>query len=390
MEKMFIPKRIKVGFQKRGDTFTGKLSYIIYYDEKGKLRKEASWNTWKDDSIETVEFDNVPQAGYLFNKGVQRDGYWGSGRSVIRVYDSRDFEFEISVDNLMGLLMHSDVSKRDIVEQCVFAWQGTELVLLPVNSQEYLASVEYTQKQDQKISSKQLVEGYTYQAKKLDCPLVYLGYREWFDWNTGYVVKGKITQRYDTNATYTQRHEHKGRKHVFTDGTNFIVKTAADLSAILEDKVHADYAHLVESFFNSMHSQPIVSVTPCSTIIPTSYPYNNYFYFVTKKYLITFHTNYQTSYKNGENTLRPTLDYSVQDLIYNPSLEINSSSQRNIVVQEVQEFVNAYRKKYEEYVSHEQYQLNIEEGKKFLLDNGVVQAYNVVLFNEKEVLKTPH
>lgn len=45
---IFIPKKINVGFQKRDDTYTGKLAYIIYYDETGKLRKETSWNGWRD------------------------------------------------------------------------------------------------------------------------------------------------------------------------------------------------------------------------------------------------------------------------------------------------------------------------------------------------------
>ena len=140
---LFIPTKIKVGFQKRTDTFTGKLAYVIYYDEKGKIRKETSWSNWRDDKIEAVEFDNTARNGFLFNKGIKRDGYhWGSGRSVIRVYDPRDFEFEITVDNLIGILMHSDVSKRDIVENCVYAWTGGDLVLLPTNSEEYRQSVE--------------------------------------------------------------------------------------------------------------------------------------------------------------------------------------------------------------------------------------------------------
>ncbi len=41
-EKFFIPSKIKVGFQERSDTYTGKLAYIIYYDNKGVLRKERS------------------------------------------------------------------------------------------------------------------------------------------------------------------------------------------------------------------------------------------------------------------------------------------------------------------------------------------------------------
>ena len=33
---IFIPKKINVGFQNRKDTYTGKLAYVIYYDEDGK------------------------------------------------------------------------------------------------------------------------------------------------------------------------------------------------------------------------------------------------------------------------------------------------------------------------------------------------------------------
>ena len=35
---IFIPKAINVGYQNRSSTYTGKLAYVIYYDEKGKLR----------------------------------------------------------------------------------------------------------------------------------------------------------------------------------------------------------------------------------------------------------------------------------------------------------------------------------------------------------------
>jgi hypothetical protein len=41
---IFIPKVIKVGYQKRDGTYTGKLAYIIYIDDKKKVRKEKSWN----------------------------------------------------------------------------------------------------------------------------------------------------------------------------------------------------------------------------------------------------------------------------------------------------------------------------------------------------------
>jgi hypothetical protein len=37
---LFIPKKIKVGFQNRTDTYTGKLGYVIHQDENGK---EVEW-----------------------------------------------------------------------------------------------------------------------------------------------------------------------------------------------------------------------------------------------------------------------------------------------------------------------------------------------------------
>ena len=38
---IFVPKRCKVGFNKRKDCYTGKLGYVIYHDEK-TWRKEPS------------------------------------------------------------------------------------------------------------------------------------------------------------------------------------------------------------------------------------------------------------------------------------------------------------------------------------------------------------
>lgn len=44
---IFIPNKINIGFQNRNDTYTKKLAYIIYFDEKGKLRKETFRSLWR-------------------------------------------------------------------------------------------------------------------------------------------------------------------------------------------------------------------------------------------------------------------------------------------------------------------------------------------------------
>ena len=54
--QLYIPKKINVGYQKREDTYTKKLGYVIYYDDKGVLRKEQSWKNWRDKSIKNEEF----------------------------------------------------------------------------------------------------------------------------------------------------------------------------------------------------------------------------------------------------------------------------------------------------------------------------------------------
>ena len=245
-DNLYIPKRINVGFQKRSDTFTGNLAYIIYYDDKGVLRKEMSWNNWRDHKIPQIELENTPRSGFLFNKGIRRDGYhWGSGRSVIRVYDPRDFEFEVTVDNLIGILMHSDVSKRDIVEECVYAWAGKDLVLLPVNSEIYQSSLNYTAKIAMKFSAKSLVKGYTYTQKRSDEILTYLGYFDWYDWNV--------------DNWPDQIHRSSGKKHVYWDGKNFVTPNVSAIASVNTEEVVENYSTLVENFFKTPLSQPIVS-----------------------------------------------------------------------------------------------------------------------------------
>lgn len=287
MANLFIPSKIKVGFQKRSDTFTGKLAYVIYFDEKGKLRKETSWEGWRDQKIESVEFENKPNSGYLFNKGVQRGGYdWGTGRSSIRVFDPRDFEFEITVDNLMGILMHSDVSKRDIIEECVFAWEGKELVLLPINSEEYQKSVEYTQKQSEKLSTKELVKGYSYNQKKSEGVLIYVGHLEWFDWGHEKNSEG-----------YT--HRSLGKKHVFYNESagHFVTPGIATFSSINSAEVVDNYASIVDEFFKTVNSQSIVGVKSVS--FPTGKQQNyGYAYKIDKDIVEKVYAYFQEHHKD--------------------------------------------------------------------------------------------
>ena len=136
---IFIPTKINVGFQERKDTYTGKLAYVIYFDEKGKLRKETSWQGWRDQSIPNEIYDNEPMEGFVLNKKVGGDRYgWNPRQTYTRVYDPRGFEFEITIPNLLWILENCNCIKGKGLEgEFVYGWDGKELVLVPVESSDY-------------------------------------------------------------------------------------------------------------------------------------------------------------------------------------------------------------------------------------------------------------
>ena len=96
---------------------------MIYYDAKGELRKEKSWQTWRDVKIKPEEFDNTPQDGFVLNKDIKRYNWshFGSNRSYIRIYDARGIEFEITPENLIGILTETTCSKRGLDGKFVYA-----------------------------------------------------------------------------------------------------------------------------------------------------------------------------------------------------------------------------------------------------------------------------
>ena len=165
---IFIPQKINVGYQNRSDTYTGKLAYVIYYDEQGKLRKEKSWNSWRNEDIPNNEFENVPTEGFVLNKKVGDYSDWYHRQAYIRVYDPRNFEFEITVENLLYILENtSSIKGKGLDGQFIYGWEGKELILIPVNSPDYKEIQEYNKLlfNEEKIGARDLIKGYTYLTK---------------------------------------------------------------------------------------------------------------------------------------------------------------------------------------------------------------------------------
>ncbi|MFS0905661.1 hypothetical protein AB3N02_21695 [Priestia aryabhattai] len=185
---IFIPKKINVGFQERQGTYTGKLSYIIYFDERGKLRKETSWNSWRDSKIDNVITENVPTSGFVLNKKV--GGYdtgWNHRNTYVRVYDPRGFEFEIDVVNLLYILENtSSIKGKGLEGEFVYGWEGKNLILIPVDSPDYknISKLNELIHAENHLKAKDLKIGATYLTKD-NKHYVYMGKFDEYEWRGG-------------------------------------------------------------------------------------------------------------------------------------------------------------------------------------------------------------
>ena len=243
---LYIPDLLKVGFVKREDTFTKLLAYVTYIDQKGVHRKQTSWEGWRDKSIEPVDLANTPQSGFILNKDIQRYGWshYSSGRSMIRIYDPRGVEFEITPANLLYILMNTNCYKRELEGEFVYAWDAKELVLLPIGSEEYKSSVSFTSLQSKKLTSKDLVAGYTYKTKK-DKNLVYLGKFSWLDhsYSRGLFIEKRYI--FVTESSLT-----KGIDKVYFDSKTNL----NDLAVQVTDTSIENYAELLEKFGTTINA----------------------------------------------------------------------------------------------------------------------------------------
>lgn len=255
---IFIPKQINVGFQKRSDTYTQMLAYIIYFDEKGVLRKEPSWNIWRDVKIPNQIVDNVPTEGFVLNK--QAGGYsygWQHRQAYIRVYDPRGFEFEIEVENLLYILDNCNAIKGKGLEgKFVYGWDSGKILLLPLSSPDYIKLEEYNtlRNKNSYIKGKDLVVGATYLTLK-NTQMVYLGRFDVYDEQISALHYGKSynhkTGRYEKVEYETINH----KKHYwFYDLTYNTVTFFKSVSNKFIKNVDSNYHRDMPIFIEKMET----------------------------------------------------------------------------------------------------------------------------------------
>jgi hypothetical protein len=109
------------------------------------------------------------------------------------------------------LLSNALINQGKIETPCIMGWSDGEMFLLPVGSQAHNLAIEFTHRQRQKLSAKDLVPGGIY-ARKLDGSCAtYLGYLDFHTIN--WVGENACNKEY-------------GRRHVFLRNQNWTIMGA--------------------------------------------------------------------------------------------------------------------------------------------------------------------
>lgn len=242
------------------------------------MRKEASWQSWRDHDIEPEEYDNDPTEGFALNKKV--GGYagdWGDFRQTyVRVYDPRGFEFEITVPNLLYILENtSSIKGKGLEGAFIYGWDGTDLVLIPTCSPDCdeLSKLNAKRFKNETIKAKDLKIGATYLSNSND-KLVYMGRFDYY--TSGYLCGGKWFKRYKKMCEYAKANNlyrfqrnwlgtmpvidysysngNAGKIHWFYSRNSKQFIRHKSLSGMLIDVVSAEPATDYADLFNAMES----------------------------------------------------------------------------------------------------------------------------------------
>lgn len=391
---IFIPKTINVGYQNRSGTYTGKLAYVVYTDNKGILRKEASWNSWRDKKIEPDTFDNIPTSGFVLNKkaGDYSDG-WNHRQAYCRVYDPRNFEFEITIENLLYILENANSIKGKGLEgEFVYGWDGKDLVLMPVDSPDYKEIAEYNKivHNNESIRTKDLIIGATYITKSQQ-EMIYMGRHDYYSYGykweengeyktsknqsdipmkesanlLGHKIPAYIPYEQINNCYYGKYHwfaykefdrdwTSSERIYKNTFKWNFkIVKSvpANMLISCVDDKCTQEYSEIYEAMQNSCMFSPL----DCTKDIECDMSLEEFLnYGITKDLTgqIRYHSfNFISSYGDGNNKTYLAYDCMGENLgkfnIYESVGRWNNTG--NLVMKQI-ELKDAYEKMHPKYI----------------------------------------
>lgn len=113
-----------------------KTSYDYERDEQGHVIVDHVIPARKG---EEFIYDNTPLTGFYVGSSVAR---WSTSNKLFRVKDPRNFTVEIPTDNLATLLHHTTVVNGVVQQECCWGREGNNHILLPINSEPYLITID--------------------------------------------------------------------------------------------------------------------------------------------------------------------------------------------------------------------------------------------------------
>jgi hypothetical protein len=283
---MFIPSKLNVGYQERNDTYSGKLAYVVYTDNKGVLRKEKSWRGWcKHFLPDTL---NEPTEGFVLNRdvgGVRRSYGWDARLEKVRVYDPRGWEIEITIPNLLFILQECTSTKGKGLEgSFVYAWDGSNLVLLPTTAEEYISCVKYSNNQAKTVSKEDVKVGHWVKFKD-DKDYIYLGRHKCREDVFGQAKGQHVYYNPDESECCQYRYESGFTK-----------------VAIVNDQ-DENYAQYLEDFVTGWRCNVIVDIDWVTTKVPVDNYRNTFARYLDQVYLCRINNNPNYSYYYKEYKL---------------------------------------------------------------------------------------
>ena len=151
---ILIPNKHYVGTCAKNGSLP--LAFITPYgDDKAAKKRMATVDKWA--KLSTTVIDNIPMLGFKMTSGI-RTGDYGA-QDHWRIEDPRGFELEITSANLADLLSITTFDKGEILDECVWARNGSTNVLLSVESEEYQDAIKMTIISKTKASLKELKIG---------------------------------------------------------------------------------------------------------------------------------------------------------------------------------------------------------------------------------------
>ena len=241
-----FPKRHYVGRRDDGGVITGFL--IPHGTDKAYAKRKDSVDSWAKkinkydfvlntttrqyDSIpngrvplDPLEFDNTPIKGFTLIDRLNRGGSWYGNQDKWKVNDPRGFQLEISGSNLLKIIEYCTITSGLIDAECVWARDGANNVLVPVNSELYKNAMVNTERRSKTVSVKNLKPGDIVVFKNGD-KKEYIGF---------YYVMAPEYQ--GTNNVIPKKEISKNKKHVFRQTVNDSVWYSASTSPTIAEIV---------------------------------------------------------------------------------------------------------------------------------------------------------